>query len=278
MVDIFISYSRSNQDKVRLIADRARALGYHVWWDDELPPHKSYGDVITEKIGMAKAAIVVWSQTAVQSEWVRAEADVARNQKKLIQTSLDGATPPMPFNQIQYASLDGWTGDDDHHGWRKVKASLAELCGPPGETPDPPRTAYPMPGEPPPPPAAVRAEMRARERRTPLIFALLVVIIATAGVLFATLRPAGESATPAEPPPSEALARDYPLAAMIEDADGFTYVRNAPANSAAVVGRVLESDVFHTFEQPGDWWEIETEDGVHGFMHRSRFRLVEGAG
>ena len=75
-----------------------------------------------------------WSgrPTPPQSEWVRAEADMARNQKKLIQTSIDGRDPPMPFNQLHYVSLADWDGSDDHPGWSKVKESLAALCGAPG--------------------------------------------------------------------------------------------------------------------------------------------------
>lgn len=133
MVDVFISYSRADQSLVGLLARAVEAEGYDVWWDAELPPHKSYGDVITEKIAQAKAAIVVWSGEAVKSEWVRAEADMARNQRKLVQTALDGAMPPLPFNQIQYAELSNWRGEADHPGWRKVKTSLAELCGPGAE-------------------------------------------------------------------------------------------------------------------------------------------------
>jgi hypothetical protein len=98
MVDVFISYSRSDQAMVAMLAHAVEAAGYQVWWDAELPPHQSYGDVITDKIAGAKAAIVVWSASAVKSEWVRAEADMARNQRKLIQTALDDVTPPLPFN------------------------------------------------------------------------------------------------------------------------------------------------------------------------------------
>jgi TIR domain/YARHG domain len=149
MVDVFISYSRANQAVVRRLAEAVKREGYSVWWDDELPPHLSYGDVITEKIGAARAAIVVWSNSAAESEWVRAEADVARGQKKLIQTSVDDRMPPMPFNQIQFASIGDWRGEADHPGWRKVKASLTALCGPgaaaaPAALP----AARPMPAEP----------------------------------------------------------------------------------------------------------------------------------
>lgn len=147
MVDVFISYSRTNKDKVSKIARAIEEAGYEVWWDAELPPHQSYGDVITAKIQMAKAAVVVWSAEAAASEWVRAEADVARNQKKLVQTALGDITPPLPFNQIQYANLGDWDGEQDHPEFRKVKASLADLCGPRDAREG--GAAYPFPASPP---------------------------------------------------------------------------------------------------------------------------------
>ena len=173
MSDVFISYSRDNQEAVRRLAEAVKALGYDVWWDDQLPPHLAYGDVISQKVGGAKAAIVVWSANAAASEWVRAEADMARNQKKLIQTTLDGAEPPMPFNQLHYVSLADWQGEADHPAWAKVRESLTALAGqpagagavapPPPEAPTvPPVTplaaAAAMAAVPPPPaPAAVPA-------------------------------------------------------------------------------------------------------------------------
>ena len=151
MADVFISYSRENAPSVRRLAEAVTREGYSVWWDDALPPHLSYGDVITGEIGAAKAAIVVWSETAIASEWVRAEADLARNQKKLVQTSIDGRMPPMPFNQLHFVSIGDWRGEDDHPGWVRVKESLAALCR--GEVAQPayafPPTAPPRPAPPP---------------------------------------------------------------------------------------------------------------------------------
>ena len=200
MVDVFISYSRDNKARVAQIAQAVAAAGYDVWWDAELPPHRSYGDVITEKIGSAKAAIVVWSQTSAQSEWVRAEADVARNQKKLVQTSIDDVMPPLPFNQIQFAELADWNGEPDHRGWRKVLMSLEELCGreaalagaapePPAEKPAPaPSPEKPAPAPEPPAPAPAPApEKPAPAPEKPA--------------------PAPESEKPA-PPPAPAPARE----------------------------------------------------------------------
>ncbi|HTU12563.1 MAG TPA: TIR domain-containing protein [Allosphingosinicella sp.] len=168
MSDVFISYSRDNQEVVRRLAEAVKALGYDVWWDDQLPPHLAYGDVISQKVGGAKAAIVVWSANAAASEWVRAEADMARNQKKLIQTTIDAAEPPLPFNQLHYVSLADWTGEADHPGWAKVRESLTALAGtapaapaptvPPAAplataaaVPPPPLPPEPAPPLPPPP-------------------------------------------------------------------------------------------------------------------------------
>jgi TolB-like protein/Flp pilus assembly protein TadD len=63
----------------------------------------------------------------VKSQWVRAEADFARNAGKLVQASLDGALPPMPFNQIQCADLKGWRGSQSHPGWAKLNGSVEAL-------------------------------------------------------------------------------------------------------------------------------------------------------
>jgi adenylate cyclase len=126
MSEVFISYARSTEPQARAIGDALRALGYGVWRDDELPAHRAYADVIEERLKAAKAVVVVWSAEAVKSEWVRAEADAARGARTLVQLSVDGAIPPLPFNQIQCADMNGWSGADTP-GWRKVTDSVAQL-------------------------------------------------------------------------------------------------------------------------------------------------------
>jgi adenylate cyclase len=127
--DIFISYARSTADQAQAVAEALRGLGYEVWRDDELPAHRSYAEVIEERLQAAKVVVVIWSAEAVKSEWVQAEADQARETRKLVQLTLDGAKLPMPFNRIQCADLVGWAGDLNAHGWKKVAASVAELIG-----------------------------------------------------------------------------------------------------------------------------------------------------
>lgn len=127
MSEIFISYARPTVKEAQVVTEALRALGYSVWRDDDLPVHRSYADVIEERLRSAKAVVVIWSVEAAKSQWVRAEADLARQAGTLIQLNIDGVIPPMPFNQIQCADLANWTGDKEHPGWRKILGSVAEL-------------------------------------------------------------------------------------------------------------------------------------------------------
>ncbi len=136
MADVFLSYAKSAERSVRPIAKALLAEGFEVWWDEELPVHRSYSEVIQEQIGAAKAVVVVWSADAAKSVWVRSEANEGREADKLVQILVDDAALPMPFNQIQFADLRGWRGDRTHPQWRKVVQSLADIMDRPPPTGD----------------------------------------------------------------------------------------------------------------------------------------------
>ena len=130
MSDVFVSYARSTEEQARQVEHALRDSGYAVWRDAELPAHGTYADVIEERLKSAKAVVVLWSAEAAKSQWVRAEADAGRELGTLVQASVDGTVPPIPFNQIQCADLKGWNGKDDCAGWRKLKSSIESLAGP----------------------------------------------------------------------------------------------------------------------------------------------------
>src|SRR3954470_19482417 len=119
MADVFVSYARSDEPEAVRIAEALRSRGYQVWRDDEIPGHGTFGKVIEENLSSAKAVLVVWSAASAQSDWVRAESDRARQAHTLIQVSIDGPLPPLPFNQIQCTDLSGWDGRLDSDAWRK---------------------------------------------------------------------------------------------------------------------------------------------------------------
>lgn len=141
MADVFISYARDDVAAARRVAKALQSAGLDVWSDTDLPAHRAYSEVIESNLKEAKAVLVLWSDTSEKSQWVRAEADFARNAGKLVQAQLDGTMPPMPFNQIQSADLKSWRGGASHPGWAKLRDSVEALIS--GE--ERPKTHAPPP-------------------------------------------------------------------------------------------------------------------------------------
>ena len=129
MADVFVSYAREDEPQSKLVTDALRKSGRSVWRDEDLPAHRPYADVIQERLRSAKAVVVLWSSEACKSQWVRAEADEARSAGTLVQATLDGSIPPLPFNQIQCADLKDWKGNGKAPGWQKLVASVDALAG-----------------------------------------------------------------------------------------------------------------------------------------------------
>jgi len=184
MSDVFISYASQNEAKARQVAEALRAQGLSVWRDEDLPPHRPFSDVIEERLREAKAVLVVWSAAAVASQWVRAEADFARNATKLVQVSIDGALPPLPFNQIHSADLSNWRGDVRDPHWLTVVDSIAALVGaePPAVTTTPPSDK----------PASAKPGARAWAWAAAAVAALALVGVG----YWIVLRPRRETTTP----------------------------------------------------------------------------------
>jgi len=124
---VFISYARADEAVARRVAKALEAAGLEVWWDADLPAHRAYSEIIERNLEDAKAVVALWSKDAAKSQWVRAEADFARNAGKLVQANVDGTLPPIPFNQIQCADLKGWRGGSSHGGWAKLRSSVEAL-------------------------------------------------------------------------------------------------------------------------------------------------------
>src|SRR5215208_396637 len=127
MGDVFISYARETAPAAKAIADAVRRQGYDVWLDDQIPAHREYADVISEQIDAASAVLVIWSELAVRSQWVRSEANRARENGTLVQLRIDRARLPLLFDQIQCVELTNWAGADSDPQWRKILESIDAL-------------------------------------------------------------------------------------------------------------------------------------------------------
>jgi hypothetical protein len=142
--EVFVSYARSTEPVALAVQAALAAEGWRVWRDDQLPAHRPYADVIDERLRASQAVVVIWSAEATRSDWVRAEADVARIAGTLVQLTVDGAALPLPFSQIHCADLTGWDGDRSAPGWSKVVDSVLALAGAGA-----PRRKMPTPRQPP---------------------------------------------------------------------------------------------------------------------------------
>src|SRR5262245_54227800 len=140
MSHVFVSYSRSTPAPAQRVVEALRSIGYDVWWDDELPVHRTFSPYLQERLDAAKAIVVIWTKDAIDSDYVRAEAEAGRSARKLVQVSADGTPPPLPFNQTQYVNF-GLSDTFDAPAWRKVVASIAELTSGAAVRPSTPKDA-----------------------------------------------------------------------------------------------------------------------------------------
>jgi TolB-like protein/Flp pilus assembly protein TadD len=129
MADIFIGYARLNREKAERLAAALEASGFSVWWDRQIVGGAEFSRDIEHELDAAKAVIIAWSGQAGNSPWVKDEAEVAREQNKLVPISLDQERPPMGFRQYQAIDFSGWNGEADSPEFesliRAVKARIA---------------------------------------------------------------------------------------------------------------------------------------------------------
>lgn len=116
MSDVFISYKKSDADRVRPLVEHLRASGLDVWWDEGIQPSTSWRAEIAKQLGAAKCVVAVWTQDSVDHEqgaWVMEEATHGLARKVLAPVRLDLVSPPLGFGEVQYADLAAWSGSAD---------------------------------------------------------------------------------------------------------------------------------------------------------------------
>lgn len=113
MADVFISYSQRVPEPTVAVADELTKRGFKPWYDVNLLPGQFFGTVIKDNIDRAQAVVTIWSEPALTSQWVPAEAKMALDQKKLIcvrTEDLDARRLPPPFNAMHtplWSEFDG---------------------------------------------------------------------------------------------------------------------------------------------------------------------------
>jgi TolB-like protein/Tfp pilus assembly protein PilF len=126
MADIFISYSRTDREPIRSLAEALQAAGFSVWWDRDISGGAEFAHAIEKELGAAKTIVVAWSEASVGSHWVRDEADYAREENKLLPLSLDGVLPPLGFRQLHALEFEGWDRTANHPAFATLLSSLGQ--------------------------------------------------------------------------------------------------------------------------------------------------------
>jgi len=124
MTDVFISYSRDDREQVRAIAEALTREGLNVWWDPEIPPGKTFSEVIDQHLNDADVVIAVWSSASIRSNWVQEEADDGLSRGRLIPIMIEPVELPRGFKRVQTADLTNWRGDPRDPQWRLVLSEV----------------------------------------------------------------------------------------------------------------------------------------------------------
>jgi hypothetical protein len=138
-VDVFLSYAREDRDRARSLAQALQRQGYSVWSDVDIPPGKTFSEVIKKALEDARCVIVMWTRASVRSEWVEIEAANAKARQVLIPVLMDDVATeiPLEFGRMQAAHLVGWTPGKKSPGWAALLSAIEKHVGTSQPTPTP---------------------------------------------------------------------------------------------------------------------------------------------
>ena len=129
MADIFVSYARADRERVTPLVKALESEGWSVWWDPEIAPGQEFDRLIAEELRRARAAVVVWTPTSVNSRWVRGEAREAADRGILAPVRFENADLPLDLRAIHTTTLDGWNDDAGGPAFGELSRAIRHLFG-----------------------------------------------------------------------------------------------------------------------------------------------------
>ena len=94
MADIFLSYSREDEARIKSLVTEFEAQGWTVFWDRRIPAGETWRSYIGTALQDARCIVVAWSQSSIESQWVAEEADEGKARKILVPVLLDQVPAP----------------------------------------------------------------------------------------------------------------------------------------------------------------------------------------
>lgn len=135
MADIFISYKREDKHLAEDTIHQLQEAGFTVWYDERITPHTSWDETIEAEIAAAKAVVVLWTPRSVLSEWVRTEADYAKEKGKLVPVMLEACSVPLAYRRTQTVDLSAWDGNPADRSFQKLLGWIRGLVSGTGAAP-----------------------------------------------------------------------------------------------------------------------------------------------
>jgi len=110
---IFISYAHEDRETAKALEYCLNDAGFEVWWDERLQTGQKWAQEIDLALLKATAVIVLWSKSAVHSDWVKHEASIAKIHNILTHVVIDEVSVPNIFGSIQSSNLSDWNGSSN---------------------------------------------------------------------------------------------------------------------------------------------------------------------
>jgi formylglycine-generating enzyme required for sulfatase activity len=137
VVDVFISYRRTQRSKVEPIKDRLEALGLKVFFDVHgIDGGADFPTVIDANLRAAKVVLACWSPAYFERrpppDWCMVECRFGMKQQKLVPIAIerfDADEPPADMHGANYFDLTAWRGHDQHEDWRRTLGTLSRHLG-----------------------------------------------------------------------------------------------------------------------------------------------------
>lgn len=111
-MQIFISHSHKDKQRVDKIVSRLESEGHDIWIDSlKIRPGDNFQRKINEGLEQADALIVVISQNSFRSEWVQAEfsaialQQISKRERRIIPVKIDRSDVPSYLADRQYLDL-----------------------------------------------------------------------------------------------------------------------------------------------------------------------------
>jgi hypothetical protein len=108
MSDVFLSYAREDEARIRPLVKMLEDKGLSVFWDRRIPAGETWRSYIGRALGEAHCVLVAWSWSSVSSDWVIEEAEQAKKRGVLLPFRLDPVDLPLGFGALQAADLSDW--------------------------------------------------------------------------------------------------------------------------------------------------------------------------